>query len=122
MFNSFRKWIDMSEDDLNIIIGKLTKKLLIIIIPSILVPSAIALTYDHFAIRDKASYKDLYNLQLVIEGKTRATEDLVNSNSKDIGYINEQIDKIEKANEKINDLIIKEFGNSRGIPELSDNL
>lgn len=122
----------MTQLDIDKIIGQVTRRLLMVLLPTIIMTVGGMFLRDHFALSVKADreavHADMFQLELLIENKVRAIEDLTISNNKlilgnvaDIEHMEEKVDEIKEINDKIRDIMIKEFGVNRGIPELSTN-
>ena len=108
----------MSDQDVNTIIGKITTKLLLILIPTMLISVGSTFMYDHFMLKNKVDRLEFYQGQaeliLMVEQKTRAIESLAKSNSQTASNNKELINKIEKSQVTIDEYLRKEF-RTRGL-------
>ena len=120
----------MSNEDADKIVGRITRKLLWTLLPTILLTIGSMFIYDHFTLANKADremvQKNMYNLTLIIEAKTRALESIAKSNSKDVMYLKEAdvelkdaIENLDEAQDEM-DKYIREKFRVRGISELPD--
>ena len=110
----------MSEQDVDRVVGRITKKLLWTLLPTILLTIGSMFIYDHFTLANKVDQetfqKNTYTLMLMIESKNRLLEDMAQANAQEIVHINGQIDELQ---DDINIIIKQKFG-VRGISELPD--
>ena len=107
----------MTEIDIDRIIGQITKKLLIIILPTILLTFGSVFAYDHFTLKNKVDreeyYKNYGEILLLIESKNKAIDELAKSNSKDVSYIRERVDRLDKIQSDI-DAYLRQRDRVRG--------
>jgi len=107
----------MSESDVNIIIGKITRKLLFILVPLFIVGIGGKGLADHFTIKNKVDRLEYMEAQgeliLLVEKKTRAIESLAKTNAQEISHQKELIKRIEKYQESI-DKYLRDTYRNRG--------
>lgn len=115
----------MSQTEIDKIIGQVTKKLLMVLLPTIIITVGGMFVRDHFALGNKLDIhtyqENHYRLQLLVEARNKALENIALQNKNDIEHFEADLEEIKRLQEKINERIIKEFGTNRGIPELSTN-
>ena len=103
----------MSETDLNIIIGKITRKLLWVLIPIFIVGIGGKATADHFILKNKVDRIEFHEghaaLILLVEKKTRAFESLAKTNAQEIGHQRELIERIEVYQKDIDKYLRHEY-------------
>jgi len=99
----------MSEQDLernmNYLIGRIVKRILIVVIPTLLIPFGGFAVRDHFELKNKVDKETFWevqnNLTLLVERKTRALESLVLKNTGDKEHMEQQIQEIKEAQKEI---------------------
>ena len=107
----------MSDSDIDRIIGRITRKLFLVLIPTIILTGGGVILRDHFLIKnkvDKIEYTESQaSLILLVEKKTRALESLAKGNTKDITNLNRSVDKIEGYQREI-DKYLRDKYRTRG--------
>ena len=114
----------MSETDVDIIIGKITRKLLWVFIPLFIIGIGGKGFADHYMLKNKVDRIEFHegqtSLILLVEKKTRAIESLAKTNAQEISHQKELIERIEKYQERIDEYLREEF-RERGLTTQFDS-
>ena len=114
----------MSQPDIDKTIASITRSLLKVLLPSLLILISLQVKayFDVQAMKkdkmDRIEYIEANaSLILLVENKTRATESLAKTNTQDIGHINSVVEKIESYQREIDKLLREKYTN-RGMTQV----
>ena len=115
----------MSQQEIDRTIASITRSILKVLLPSlfILIGLQVKAYFDVQVMKkdklDRIEYMEANaSLILLVENKTRATESLAKTNTKDITHINVTLEKIESYQREIDKLLREKYA-SRGLVETS---
>ena len=113
----------MSDQDINRIIGMITKKVLIVLLPSVLLLGGADWAKTHYTMKNKVDRVDFLRghaeVVLLIEKKTRAIESLSKGNKEDIIEMKQLIREIDGYQHEI-DKYLREHYRVRGNSSLPE--